>query len=318
MDLIDLPENRCPAGAVVEMIRAADGISLRCAYWRSLTRTPKGTICIFQGRSEFIEKYFEVIRDLRGRGFAVATFDWRGQGGSDRLIEDGRLGHILDFSHYGRDLDAFMRQFALPECPLPFYALAHSMGAAILMAELPSRSAWFERLVASAPMIELSTKPPAARVMARTLSALGFTRRIVPGWSPAPVALRPFADNVVTSDPQRYGWAAAIARAAPRLAIGGPTIGWVRAAFAIMESLGDPAFGKEWRTPMLMLLAGDDKVVSTLAAEQCAQKLRGTKALVIAGARHEMMQEQDLLRNRFWAAFDAFIPGTPPDYDRAG
>jgi len=314
MDLIDLPNNPCPDGAVVETIRAVDGVSLRCAHWRSLSAMPKGTVCIFQGRSEFIEKYFEVIRDLRARGFAVATFDWRGQGGSDRLIEDGRLGHILDFDHYGRDLDAFMRQVALPECPLPFYALSHSMGAAILLSKLTSHRAWFERVVASAPMIELSNKPPAARLMARSLSALGLTRRIVPGWSPAPVALRPFADNVVTSDVVRYDRAAAVARVAPRLMIGGPTIGWVRAAFGIMDSLGDPAFGKEWRTPTLMLLAGDDQVVSTLAAEQCSRKLRGTKALVIAGARHEMLQEQDLLRNRFWAAFDAFIPGTPVDY----
>ena len=314
MQLIDLPDNPCPDGAIVETIRAADGVSIRCAHWRSLLRHPRGTVCLFHGRSEFIEKYFEVIRDLRARGFAVATFDWRGQGGSDRLIEDGRLGHILDFEHYGRDLDAFMRQIALPECPLPYYALAHSMGAAILLSTLPARSSWFERVVASAPMIELSTKPPAARLLARFLAGLGLTRRIVPGWSPAPIVLRPFEGNVVTSDPVRYQRAAAVARVAPRLSIGGPTIGWVRAAFTLMDRIGDPAFGKEWRTPMLMLLAGDDKVVSTLAAEQCSRKLRGTKALVIAGARHEMMQEQDVLRNRFWAAFDAFVPGSLTDY----
>jgi lysophospholipase len=204
-----------------------------------------------------------------------------------------------------------MRHIALPECPAPFYALAHSMGAAILLTNLPGRVSWFERMVAIAPMVDLATTPPAARLMARGLASFGLSRRIVPGWSPTPVALKPFVGNPVTSDPVRYGQAAAVALAAPRLAIGGPTIGWVRAAFRVMDALSDPLFGAEWRTPSLMILAGDDSVVSSPAAEILSRKLRATKALTVPGALHEVMQERDALRDRFWAAFDAFIPGTP-------
>ena len=44
---------------------------------------PAAGVCVLlNGQTEFIEKYFEVIDELRGRGFAVATMDWRGQGGS--------------------------------------------------------------------------------------------------------------------------------------------------------------------------------------------------------------------------------------------
>jgi hypothetical protein len=32
---------------------------------------------------------------------------------------------------------------------------------------------------------------------------------------------------------------------------------------------------------------------------------------VIAGSKHEILQEQDRYRAQFWAAFDAFVPGTP-------
>ena len=309
MDLLDLPDNPRPANAVCEMIRAADGVGLRCAHWPALTPRPKGTICLFQGRSEFIEKYYEVIRDLRARGFAVATLDWRGQGGSDRLIEDGRLGHIGDFRHFARDLDAFMRQIALPECPAPFFALAHSMGAAILFASLASRSSWFERMVATAPMIDLVRMPPAPRLIARALCGLGLSRRIVPGWSAKPVVLKPFAGNPVTSDAGRYAHAAAVALVAPQLTIGGPTVGWVRAAFQVMDTLADPLFGQDWRTPALVVLAGEDRVVSTPAAEHFVRKMRATKAVTVAGALHEVMQERDALRDRFWAAFDAFVPG---------
>jgi lysophospholipase len=307
--LLETPDNLRPAGATSEMIRAADGVSIRCAYWPALSKIPKGTVCLFQGRSEFIEKYYEVIRDLRARGFAVATLDWRGQGGSDRLIEDSRLGHVGEFSHYARDLDAFMRHVALPECPAPFYALAHSMGGAVLFGTLGSRISWFERVVVTAPMIDLALTPPAARWMARTLSAIGLGRAIIPGWSPLPVALKPFLGNPVTSDPIRYEATAGLAKLDPRISIGAPTIGWVHAAFRIMDELSDPLFGREWRTPCLMVLSGQDHVVSSPAAELFAAKLRATRAITIPGALHEVMQERDPMREGFWAAFDAFVPG---------
>ena len=33
--------------------------------------------------------------------------------------------------------------------------------------------------------------------------------------------------------------------------------------------------------------------------------------LILAGGKHEILQEQDHYRAQFWAAFDAFVPGTP-------
>jgi lysophospholipase len=33
--------------------------------------------------------------------------------------------------------------------------------------------------------------------------------------------------------------------------------------------------------------------------------------LLIPGAQHELLMEQDGYRQQFWAAFDAFVPGTP-------
>ena len=32
--------------------------------------------------------------------------------------------------------------------------------------------------------------------------------------------------------------------------------------------------------------------------------------LVIAGAKHEILQERDEIRDQFWAAFDAYVPGS--------
>src|SRR6201982_1616203 len=79
MKLISIPANPVPDEAATAMLQTPDGVLLRYARWAPPPGR-KGTVCIFQGRAEFIEKYFEVVRDLRARGFAVATIDWRGQG----------------------------------------------------------------------------------------------------------------------------------------------------------------------------------------------------------------------------------------------
>ena len=60
-----------------------DGDRLRTAIFDAAPGTPRRGVCVLlNGQTEFIEKYDEVIGELQGRGFAVATLDWRGQGGS--------------------------------------------------------------------------------------------------------------------------------------------------------------------------------------------------------------------------------------------
>ena len=56
----------------------AGRVELRFARWDSPSQ--RGTVCVFGGRGEFIEKYFETITELRRRGFAVATMDGAGKG----------------------------------------------------------------------------------------------------------------------------------------------------------------------------------------------------------------------------------------------
>src|SRR5215510_8086444 len=98
MDLVALAKNPVPSGATTGILKCPNGMRLRFARWEPTRGPRRGTVCVFHGRGEFIEKYFEVVRDLRDRGFAVATFDWRGQGLSDRLLSDRTKGHIRGFS----------------------------------------------------------------------------------------------------------------------------------------------------------------------------------------------------------------------------
>ena len=136
----------------------------------------KGTVCVFTGRSEFIEKYFETVRDLRRRGFAVATMDWRGQGHSSRQLPDPRKGHVESFSDFEIDVETFMQRVVLPDCPPPYFALAHSMGGAVMLRVAHSGKRWFERMVLAAPLIDLpyARSSLLLRILMRTLRLAGF------------------------------------------------------------------------------------------------------------------------------------------------
>jgi lysophospholipase len=59
-----------------------------------------------------------------------------------------------------------------------------------------------------------------------------------------------------------------------------------------------------------VVAAGDDPVCATPAIERFAARLKSGHAIVLPGARHEILMERDPIREQFWAAFDAFIPGT--------
>jgi lysophospholipase len=309
MKLVSIPANPVPEGAVVGVLKTRDGVSIRFTRWPGR----RGTVCIFQGRTEFIEKYFEVVRDLNARGFAVATLDWRGQGLSDRLLRHPYKGHISNFAKYGIDLETFMREVVLPDCPPPLFGLANSMGAAVLIRAAAQGHRWFERMVLCAPMIKLTSIPllPVVPAFIRTMRMAGFGSAFVPGGGSVCKASGPFLDNPVTSDPIRHARTAAIIEAEPALALGAPTVAWLDSAFRVMTEFASPAFPAKLRQPMLIIACGRDQLVSTAAIEDFGSRLRVSSHLVVPGSKHEVLMEQDMFRDQFWAAFDAFVPGTP-------
>ena len=311
MQLISTPSNPVPEEAVTGTLETPDGVTLRFARWLPPAGR-KGTLCVVHGRGEFIEKYFEVIRDARERGFAVATLDWRGQGLSQRMLKDPRKGHVGDFSEYDADLDAFMHEVVVRHCPPPLFALGHSMGGAVLLRAVHRGRRWFDRVMLTAPMVNLGSRrnSRSARLAARALCRLGMATAYIPSGSANALDATPFVGNPLTSDPVRYQRTVAIIESEPALAIGSPTIGWLNAALRAMTSFGELNYAERLRQPILIVAAGQDRVVSTPLIAQFATRLRIGSHLVIAGARHEILMETDRFRLQFWAAFDAFVPGT--------
>lgn len=314
-ELIGVPANPVPADGKVGFIRSTGGVSLRYALWRGTSQQRFGTVCVLPGRGEFIEKYIEVISDLRRRGFTVAIFDWRGQGGSDRELRDPRKGHVSDFREYDQDLHAFVRQVLLPDCPAPFFALAHSMGAHILLRLTAFESCQFERVVMVSPMLKLAAermplRESLSRLFVDAASLIGFSDFYIPGGRPEADEEGPFEGNRLTSDRIRFERAKKVLQAAPQLGTGAPTNGWAYAAFRSMRELDAPSFAGRIKVPVLMFAATDDRIADLRAIQNFAARARMCRLMEITGARHEILQETDRFRAEFWAAFDAFIPGT--------
>jgi lysophospholipase len=312
MNFVSIPANPVPEGGVVGTLKTRDGVNLRFARWAPPPGR-KGTVCLFQGRAEFIEKYFETVRDLRARGFAVATIDWRGQGMSDRALRNRRKGYVRNFGQYQLDLEAFVNDLMLPDCPPPFFALAHSMGATVLLRSAFAGHHWFDRMVLLAPMIALPgmRRSLLSRVMVRTMRLIGLGGLYVPGGDATVMMQRPFIGNLLTSDPVRYARNVAVLEAEPQLAIGWPTVAWTDSAFRVMSELSEPGYPGRIRQPILILAAGQDRIVSTPAIDEFAVRLRAGSHLIVPGSRHEMLMEADRFRSQVLAAFDAFVPGTP-------
>jgi lysophospholipase len=312
MELVSLAKNPVPSGGTVGSFRGYDGAELRFARWDATRMPRRGTICLFGGRAEFIEKYFEVIADLRRRGFAVATMDWRGQGGSQRLLPNPRKGHVRGFWEYDRDLIRFMKDIVLPDCPPPFVGLGHSMGGNILLRNATMPGLWFERIILSAPMIGidercLGTTSRRALAYAEIASLLGMSTAYVVGGSDEVYATQKFDGNVLTSDQERWQRTKAVLALAPGLGIGSPTVGWLKSALRACRALSAPDFPAKINVPLLMFAAGNDTVVSTRAVEDFAVRAKVSSCILMPGSKHEILQENDAVRTRFWAAFDAYL-----------
>jgi lysophospholipase len=312
MTLVSIPANPVPEDVVSGTLKTSDGVELRYARWAPPPGR-KGTVCLFQGRAEYIEKYFETVRDLRNRGFAVATLDWRGQGMSQRALRNPRKGYVRNFDEYNIDLETFIHDVVLPDCPPPHFALAHSMGAAVLIRAASRGIRTFDRMVLLAPLIELPgmRRLRATRIAVKAMRLAGLGASYVPGGDATVMQQRPFIGNLLTSDPVRYARNIAVLEAEPSLALAWPTVAWADSAFKVMREFAMPNYAIKIRQPMLIVAAGQDQVVSTPAIDEFAIRLRGGSHLIVPGARHELLMEQDRYRGQVLAAFDAFVPGSP-------
>lgn len=312
MHLIETPYNPAPPDPKSGLLEVEVGIFLRYAYWRLQPSGSKGTIILLQGRGEFIEKNFETVNDLLEKGFDVLCFDWRGQGGSSRLIKNRNAGYIDSFEEYVTDLKAVINQVGLPDCRAPLFVLSHSTGSLVALLSAPQIANKIDRMVLCAPLIGLNTRRfPERHVkwLAGAFAALGMGEVLFNRSTRYDENSR-FGYDALTSCPERFDRTQRFARDHPELCIGGATASWIFAACRAMEEVRHPDFHDTVNIPLLVVNAGMDRVVNNIVSERLIHKMRVGSTLTIDGARHEIWHERDVYREQMLAAVGAFLPGS--------
>jgi lysophospholipase len=297
----------------------ASGARLRYACWNAPgtgkgTAGPgaaKGSVVLLTGRGEFIEKYAtEVVGELLGRGYSVFALDWRGQGLSDRALADRSKGHIDNFSTYMADLRLFLDKVVVPVAPPPILALCHSMGAHIVMRTLAENgSGPFAAGVLVSPMTALKREAMLRSVLMMMPEVPAVEERYLFGTGPFVLLAREFNANFVTHDERRYRFTDQWFTADPRLALGGPTLGWARQAVRSMSLAVAPGYLERIELPLLLVSAGQDPLIESRSHDPIAARLKRGEHLTVASAKHEVMMETDDLRALFWEAFDRLARG---------
>ena len=318
MSLIYLPGNPPPGNLMTGYLQSADKVTLRYMIANS-KKAARGTVIVLQGRGDFLERYFETFRELNDRGFVAAGFDWRGQGGSQRLDPDPEVATIADFSLYQRDLDCFVEMLETQQWPKPWFLLGHSMGGCIMLKAL-GKPQPFLRAISTSPMLDVKTgRWPKwmAHFVAALLRYMGLSRKPAPGRPVRRAGPDDFAGKAFTSDKLRYDRDQRTLAHAPELAIGPVSIGWTHAAFRAMAQLRKIKRGQSLSCPTLIVAAGRERITETEACREFAKRLANVSCVVIDEAHHEILMERNELREQFWAAFDSFIGDHAPMRDKA-
>ena len=286
-----------PQDGAAYWLIAADGVRIRAAVWHA--GGARGTVFLLPGRTEYVEKYGRSAEVLAAAGYVTLSVDWRGQGLADRVCKDRMVGHVGDFAEYQTDMAALLQFAAARGLPQPWFLLAHSMGGCIglrsLMSGLPFKAAAF-----SAPMwgiLMADWMRPVASVLSTTSRWLAFDHRYAPGTGPATyVTSVPFVGNMLTTDAEMWDYMRQQALAHPELALGGPSLGWLKAAMAecaALNRLASPACA------VVCALGSQERIVDVRPIHDRMGRWPGGRLDLYGGAEHEVLMERPATRAAF-------------------
>lgn len=286
-----------------------DDVTIRYALWQATCDAPRGTVIVLPGRTEFIEKYYEVISELLERGYAVAAMDWRGQGLSTRPLANREKHYFKDFSTALPDLKQCIDEFIRPNMPGPYHILAHSMGGHLSLRFLHDYPDYIEKAIVTAPMAGINSEQMPkwiATLLANVMCKLGLDESYLSGFGD-------YKDGrwgwrmKLTSDFDRFEDEDYFIKHDRDLALGGITYGWLQAAIKSIKTLNSVGYPEAIKTSVLTVQAGGDQIVDNDMVTSLAARLPNGKLILVPGSMHEILKEQDQYRDQFWAAFDDFM-----------
>ena len=261
----------------------------------SLTAQP---LVIVPGWTEFSLKYMELANDLIQNNFSpVYVLDHRGQGASERILNDSEKSHVEDFLFYARDLETFITQKILPRHPKQNLRLiAHSMGAVIALLYILKQENAVHSVVLSAPMLRIKL-PEFLQSLVLTLSPL--SQWLFPKHHflvNKRVRSKKFdSKNLISHSALRYEFNKYLEHH-HSFYLRGATLKWAEEAVKKSRYVRKKAY--RFSTPLLILTSGQDKLVDNKAAEEFCLKAQKCALIKFPSAKHEIFMEKDEIRNK--------------------
>jgi len=286
-----------PSNVTAYWIYTDDKVQLRIALW-PYEGAAQGTVFVFPGRTENIEKYGRAVERLQSAGYSAFAIDWRGQGLSDRFDDDRMLGHVDSYSDYQKDVAAMIASAETLELPKPWYLFGHSLGACIglraLSEGLPVAACAF-----SAPLWDINLSAFqrfAAWPLTWTAQLMGKGHAYAPGTrGESYVLTTPFEENRLTHDESSYRYYQSVSENLEDQQVGGPSMGWLHQTLKETRALSKISSPD---VPCITFCGAEDSIVAVPAVEDRMARWPRGKFELIPNARHDVLYEVASVRER--------------------
>jgi len=294
-----------PHAANTNYKATTDGIRVRTSFWAA--NDPVGTVFVFPGRADYIEKYGGLANFCLSNNLNVIAIDWRGQGLSERLLDDKNIGHIEDFKNYQNDVEVIINEAKDAGLVKPWIIFAHSMGGLIGLRTLHDNPV-FEKVVFTSPMWGIQMPPilkSGASIIMSLISLIGKMETYAPTTSPETRILNEeYEFNKLTSDIRNFKLLRQQLIQHPDLQIGGPSSAWVSAALDEIEF----QIGKEPPiTPALCFLGEKEEIIDNLAVREFCKNWDSCDLISIPDAKHDLLMEKKMILHSLFEKLEKFI-----------
>lgn len=274
--------------ADVDFWTAGDGarMALRCEHARG---TRRGVLIFVHGWGDHGGLFGAFAARMAGTGLDVFALDQRGAG-----LSPGPRGHIERFSQYVADLAA-LRRHLQKVAPGPQVVLGHSYGGFVVLRYVETAPADLAGAVAVSPFVDFYAAPPRWKVKLASLLSDLAPRLGIPTGLDLELRTRNSAMNrELYDDPLCHHLMT------PRAYQ--ETMATLPILLAEKARIG---------APLLVLLAGDDRIVSTPAARAFAHGLAGDVTVAeLEGMYHDLFHEDDA--DRAYAQIDPWLARVLP------
>lgn len=294
-----------PQAANTNYKATTDGIRVRTSFWAA--NDPVGTVFVFPGRADYIEKYGGLANFCLSNNLNVIAIDWRGQGLSERLLDDKNIGHIEDFKNYQNDVEVIIKEAKDASLVKPWIIFAHSMGGLIGLRTLHDNPV-FKKVVFTSPMWGIQMPPilkSGASIIMSLISLIGKMETYAPTTSPETRILNEeYEFNKLTSDIRNFKLLRQQLIQHPDLQIGGPSSAWVSAALDEIEF----QIGKEPPiTPALCFLGEKEEIIDNLAVREFCKNWDSCDLISIPDAKHDLLMEKKVILHSLFKKLEKFI-----------